>query len=95
MRQPRLITKRELNQQTAQVLAGVRAGSPVLITERGMPRWRIEAIEPTLGDPVARLRAEGRIIPAAENPPAWPEDTDSRYTIAKIDALLTELRGDR
>lgn len=95
MRKPKLVTKRQLNQQTAQVLAGIRAGHPVLITERGVPRWRIEAIDSSPGDPVARLHAEGRIIPAAEDPPAWPEDTYPHYTTARLDALLDELRGDR
>lgn len=90
----RTITKRELNQQTAQVLAQVKAGKPVLVTERGVPRWRIEAVEPS-ADPVARMVAEGRIIPASKNPPPWPEERgDPRYTPAHVDALLEEIRGD-
>ncbi len=88
------ITKRELNQQTAQVLAEVRAGEPVLVTERGVPRWRIEAVD-GVADPVARLRAAGRIIPASEHPMPWPDDTDARYTPAEVDALYAEMREDR
>jgi antitoxin (DNA-binding transcriptional repressor) of toxin-antitoxin stability system len=91
------ITKRELNQQTAQVLAEVRTGEPILVTERGVPRWRIEAVD-GVSDPVARLRAAGRIIPASEHPMPWPADwgreTHGR-TPADVDALLDEMRGDR
>lgn len=93
----REISKRELNQQTAQVLAEVRAGEPVLITERGVPRWRIEAVE-GFADPVARLRAAGRIIPASEHPMPWPDDWGRQArgrTPADVDALLEEMRGDR
>lgn len=90
----REITKRELNQQTAHVLAEVRPGEPVLITERGVPRWRIEAVE-GFADPVARLRAAGRIIPASEHPMPWPDDADTPYTPADVDALYAEMREDR
>lgn len=89
------ISKRELNQQTAQVLAAVRAGEPVLVTERGIARWRIEALDAAV-DPVARLRAEGRITPAKAEPRAWPETTGlPRYTAAEVDALFADSRGDR
>ncbi|HRO60355.1 MAG TPA: hypothetical protein PK177_14515 [Burkholderiaceae bacterium] len=91
----RAISKRELNQQTAQVLAGVSVGKPVLITERGIARWRIEAVDANV-DPVARLRTEGRITPAKAEPRAWPAHTGTpRYTAAEIDALFADSRGDR
>lgn len=48
------ISKRELNQQTAHVLDAVSIGQPVVVTERGVPRWRIEAVESS-GDTVSRL----------------------------------------
>lgn len=91
------ISKRELNQQTARVLAGVREDAPVLVTERGVPRWRIEA---TTGetDPIARLTVQGRITPRKAKPPAWPKDWKRRgrgRTPAEVDALLAEMRGDR
>ena len=35
------ISKRELNQQTAAVLARVTDSEDVVVTERGVPRWRI------------------------------------------------------
>lgn len=87
------ISKRELNQQTAQVLAAIHAGEPVLITERGIARWRIETVD-AAADPVARLRAEGRITPAKAKPHAWPA-AKARYTPAEVDALFVDSRGDR
>jgi len=89
------VSKRELNQQTAQVLAEVRAGEPVLVTERGIARWRIEALDAAV-DPVARLRAEGRITPAKSEPRPWPAAAGTRrYTPAEVDALFADSRGDR
>lgn len=94
------ITKRELNHQTAQVLAGIHAGESVLVTERGVPRWRIEAVE-DIADPVERLRAQGRIRPASDNPPPWPKgrysvtERQAQYTPAEVDALYEDMRGDR
>lgn len=91
------ISKRDLNQQTAQVLAAIHAGEAVLITERGIPRWRIEAID-AISDPVARLRAQGRIRPASPNPPPWPKKDPENYpgrTPAEIDALIDDMRGNR
>lgn len=87
------ISKRELNQQTANVLGAVSVGQPVIVTERGVPRWRIEAVESS-GDPVARLRTEGRITPAKAKPAPWPV-AKSRYTLAQVDALFAEFRGER
>lgn len=90
------ISKRELNQQTARVLADVREGEPVLVTERGVPRWRIEAADAS-ADPMARLRAQGRIIPRKKNLPAWPKNWERRggsRTPSDVDALLDDMRGD-
>jgi len=87
------ISKRELNQQTAQVLAAVSVGHAVVITERGVPRWRIEAVESS-GDPIARLRSEGRITPAKAKPAPWPR-AKPHYTPSQVDALFTESRGER
>ena len=90
------IIKREINQQTARVLAGVREGEPVLITEHGVARWRIEiATSPT--DPIERLRAQGRITARKKHPPPWPSDWKKRgrgCTPAEVDALLDDMRGD-
>lgn len=90
----RTITKRELNQQTARVLADVASGETVVVTERGVPRWRIEALE-AHPDPIERLRSEGRIVPAKKNPRAWTTDQGTRqYTAEEVDALLDDIRGD-
>lgn len=91
------ISKRELNQQTAKVLAGVREGEVVYVTERGVPRWRIEVAgdEP---DPMARLRAQGRVVPRKQHPAPWPKDWARRRhgrTPADVDALLDDMRGER
>ena len=92
----RSITKRELNQQTAQVLAEVEHGSPVIVTERGVPRWRIETVGSEV-DPIERLRAAGRLTPASDAPPPWPDDSAApkRYDRAEIDAIVEEMKGER
>jgi prevent-host-death family protein len=88
------VTKRELNQQTAKVLDRVREGGAIVITEHGVPRWRIEAVE-DITDPVERLRAQGKLIPASDNPPPWPDfDALPRYTPEEVDALYRWVRGD-
>ena len=89
----RTVTKRELNQQTAQVLAEVSEGNPVTITERGVARWRIEAVGVST-DPIARLVAEGRIrLPASDAPIPWPAQAGPADP-ARVDALLAEMRDD-
>lgn len=86
------VTKRELNQQTAKVLAAVDAGETVVVTERGVPRWRIEtASEPD--DPIARLEARGQITRAKEHPAPWPDD-DVAPNPERVDALYRWSRGD-
>lgn len=87
------ISKRELNQQTARVLAAVDAGETVIVTERGVARWRIE---PVTADPITRLRAEGRIVPAKSDPSPWPNRVGHPgRTPAHVDAMLEEMRGER
>lgn len=92
------VSKRELNQQTARVLAGVRDGDAVIVTERGVPRWRIEPVDAdATTDPVELLRARGMLTPASKNPPPWPDDWDDdvqQRTPAEVDALYQEMRGD-
>jgi antitoxin (DNA-binding transcriptional repressor) of toxin-antitoxin stability system len=93
----RSVSKRELNQQTAHVLATVDSGETVVVTERGIPRWRIEAIG-ALVDPVERLRLAGRITEPKKEPAPWPAALDDpagrEYSPAEIDALYVESRGD-
>ena len=85
------VTKRELNRQTAQVLAAVKVGESVVVTEHGVPRWRIDVFDSDT-DPIARLRAQGRIIPAKKDPMPWPEpEGDPRYSPADVDRLYREM----
>lgn len=86
------ISKRELNQQTARMLAKVRASAPLLVTERGVARWRIEAIDGAR-DPVLRMRMDGRIVPAKPDPQPWHAGR-ARYTHAEVDALFADSRGE-
>lgn len=89
------VSKRELNQQTARVLAEVTTGESVVVTDRGVPKWRIEALE-AHPDPVERLRMQGRVTPAKRHPRAWTTDRAAqRHAPAEVDALLDEIRGDR
>lgn len=53
----------------------------------------------TEDDPIARLRAQGKIRPAKKNPAPWPDDYEEgearHYTPEQIDEILDDLRGDR
>lgn len=86
------ISKRELNQQTAQVLARVRASGPLLVTERGIARWRIESVE-SARDPVVHMRMDGRIVPAKSDPRPWHAGR-ARYTPAEVDSIFADSRGE-
>lgn len=88
----KMISKRELNQQTAQVLARVRASEPLYITERGVARWRIEAVDATR-DPVVRMRLDGRIVPDKSVPRPWHAGR-ARYTPAEVDSIFADSRGE-
>lgn len=86
------ISKRELNQQTAQVLARVRAYGPLFVTERGIARWRIESVD-SARDPLAHMRLDGRIVPAKSEPQPWHTGR-ARYTPAEVDAIYADSRGE-
>lgn len=88
------ISKRELNQQTAAVLARVTDSEDVIVTERGVPRWRV--ISAAGAESVlARLQREGRFTPAGTEPVPWPADVGgSAYVSSEVDALLDETRGE-
>ena len=58
------ITKRELNQRTAAVLAQVTDTDDVVVTERGKPRWRVSMVRDR-DTALARLEREGRYTPPA------------------------------
>lgn len=58
------VTKTELNQQTARVLARVAAGEHITVVERGRP---IAEISPPRDSPWERLVASGRVrLPTGE-----------------------------
>ncbi|MFT4297243.1 MAG: type II toxin-antitoxin system prevent-host-death family antitoxin [Micropruina sp.] len=89
-----LITKRELNQHTASVLARVTATDDVVVTERGKPRWRVSVVDDS-ESALARLEREGRYTPPASTPAPWPDRPGGpAYTSAEADVLLDELRGE-
>lgn len=89
----RTVTKRELNQRTAQVLAEVDDGARVVVTERGVRRWQIDAVD--AGNSVAKLVGAGRIRPPVTPPAAWPDDQSGRVPDpAHVDAVYAASRGD-
>lgn len=90
----RTITKRELNQQTAAVLATVTENDDVVVTERGTPRWRLSVMRST-DTTLERLARGGRYTPPAAEPAPWPAAPGGpTYTTDEADALLDEMRGD-
>jgi len=93
MTSPRTVTKRELNQHTAQVLGAVTPERPVIVKERGGRSWRI-TVETELSG-IDRLAREGRYTPPAVHPAPWPEHPGGpSYTSVEADALIDDLRGD-
>jgi prevent-host-death family protein len=90
----RTITKRELNQRTAAVLAQVTDTDDVVVTERGKPRWRVSMVRDR-DTALARLEREGRYTPPASEPAPWPRHPGGpTYTQAEADALIDQMRGD-
>ncbi|MGJ0390245.1 type II toxin-antitoxin system Phd/YefM family antitoxin [Microbacterium sp. CGR1] len=83
------VTKTELNQQTAKVLARVAAGERLTITDRGRP---IAELTPPTQNPWERLVSSGRVsLPTktgALNTPATTSDRTTRE-------ILDDLRSDR
>lgn len=88
------VTKRDLNQRTASVLDRVTTAGEVIVTERGVPRWRVSVFY-RHDAPLARLEHDGRYTPPAVTPTPWPSHAGGPvYTDAQVEALLDELRGD-
>ena len=90
------VTKRDLNQQTAQVLARVVGNNELIVTERGQPRWRVmpyEAHMDTLTG-IARLHANGQLLPPSPITPWPPQPGGPAYTDMQVDALVDEMKGD-
>ncbi|MCW5568783.1 MAG: hypothetical protein KIS84_11210 [Dokdonella sp.] len=74
------------------MLAQVISGNPLLVTERSMTRWRLEAVEGN-PDPAERMRAGGSHRRGQDPAASWPSGK-ARYTPAKIDPLLSDSRGE-
>ncbi|GEL47959.1 hypothetical protein CHO01_30750 [Cellulomonas hominis] len=88
------ITKRELNQHTATVLARVDGGVEIIITERGRPRWRVSGYTEPAGA-LDRLQREGRYTPPSSEPLDWPEHgAGAPMASSRVDELLDETRGE-
>lgn len=83
------VTKTELNQQTARVLARVAAGETLTITDRGRPVAQLSPAQPDLWDD---LVASGRVqLPTTSGPLTHPARKSDR-TSAQI---LDDVRADR
>ncbi|MCL2803121.1 MAG: type II toxin-antitoxin system prevent-host-death family antitoxin [Micrococcales bacterium] len=93
------ITKRELNQQTAKVLARVSAtGAVVQVTERGVPKWQLMPIETAESDRLAELTRQGWVIAPKDDPPPWPDQADTdlpMYSPQEVDELVQWIKDDR
>lgn len=88
-----IVTKRELNQRTSEVLATVAAVGEVTVTERGEPRWRVSVYSGE-DDALARAQRQGRYSPPVSRRVPWPEAVGGpRYETAEVDALVEEMKG--
>jgi prevent-host-death family protein len=81
---------RELNQNTAGVLARVKRGEQIEITERGVV---IARIVPADDHPLADLITSGKLRPATLSGPA-PRPTGPVSTDSEAGRLLREMRDD-
>jgi prevent-host-death family protein len=81
---------RELNQETAKVLARVKRGEEVDITERGVVVARLVPAEPS---PIGRLLATGNLRPPRATGPLARPRGDVRST-QESGELLEQLRDE-
>ena len=85
---------RELNQNPSKAVARVRAGIPLLVTDRGRPVLRmVPATEP--GDTLHRMIAAGEVRPPAEQgiPDIIPELAPGIDSLA--DLVIADREKDR
>ena len=83
------VTRTELNQQTARVLARVQAGEEIIVTDRGQPIARIAPVE---SDRRARRLAGGTLQPASEcGAPAISTPIRDWST----EQMIEDMRGER
>ena len=88
------VSKRDLNQHTAEVLAQVIQTGEVVITERGEPRWRVSSYDGG-DDALARAERRGHYTPPPSTAVAWPATVGGpKYRSTDVDALLDEFKGD-
>lgn len=83
------VTRTELNQQTARVLARVEAGEQITVTDRGRP---IAQLTPVPSDRRARRLATGALRPATER--GIPEIRTPLHGWS-TEQMLEDMRGDR
>lgn len=91
------VTKRELNQQTAEVLSRVTTEGPVTVTERGVPRWVISEYRHGTSW-LQELDRQGRLIHPTitdPTPPRFHDEDEPTQSVAQVMALLEEVNGDR
>lgn len=84
------IAIRQLNQDTAEVMARVQAGETVEITNRGRP---VGWIVPIHHDELDDLVAEGRVTPATGRGP-WVVPTGPVDETRAASAVLLEMRDE-
>lgn len=83
------MTKTELNQQTARVLARVEAGETLTVTDRGRA---IARLSPPAADVWADLVAGGKVtLPSTSGPLTMPTSRTTKTT----KEILDDLRSDR
>ena len=80
-----------LNQETSKVLARVKSGEEITLTERGEV---IARIVPAAGGPLDALIRSGRVQPATSHGPAPRPTIPMRQGDADAGALLERMRGE-
>lgn len=83
------VTRTELNQQTARVLARVQAGEGVTVTDRGRPIARITPVD---ADRRARRVASGALRPASE---CGAPEISSPIRGWSTQQMIEDMRGER
>lgn len=83
------VTRTELNQQTAKVLARVAAGERLIVTDRGVP---VAEIAPPPRSTWDALIAAGRVRPARREGAA---DLEPELSGPSVSEMIDDVRRDR
>ena len=83
---------RELRQNLSVYLTRVKKGEALTVTEHGQEVAELRPL-PAAADPLSRLVAEGRVVPARRAPSSLPRPLRLRLG-RPASALLEELRKD-